>query len=520
MNATELVIDKLTAHGSRVQRKSDWVWTATCPAHDDKQASLSIGKGRGGVILKCFAGCTYADILAAVGLEERDGFDDKKQITYDYRDHGRVVRKVVRSAGKKFRQEVIDDSVVPLYVPESVKSLNGQTVWVPEGEKDADFLTAHGVIAVTSPGGAASWAKADYTPLRDAKNVLVVADNDEPGMRRARELRNWLVELGIHADIVKAAEGLKDATDHLLAGHGLSEFEFVEIDDPADPFEQAVAEQVSKLLVQEEAKKRAREIIAVMEPKRLEPKLLKNLLELDTTYDWVVEGLLERRDRFVLTGFEGSGKSVLLRQMSLSIAAGLHPFNMHKPIEPRRVLVVDAENTEQQWARSARQIVQLTDRMGSRRAADTVMVQTGLRLDFTTEHDVSEVHRLIDAHKPDVIYLGPLYKLVPKEITTDDDAAPLLVALDGIRERGVVLLMEAHAGHAKGHGGERDLRPRGSSALLGWPEFGYGLRPDEESGIADFRPWRGDREARDWPKHLRMGDIRGGEMPWMPTINI
>ena len=101
------------------------------------------------------------------------------------------------------------------------------------------------------------------------------------------------------------------------------------------------------------------------------------------------------------------------------------------------MLVVDAENTEQQWARSARQIVQLTDRMGSRRAADTVMVQTGLRLDFTTEHDVSEVHRLIDAHKPDVIYLGPLYKLVPKEITTDDDAAPLLVALDGIRERGV-----------------------------------------------------------------------------------
>jgi replicative DNA helicase len=184
------------------------------------------------------------------------------------------------------------------------------------------------------------------------------------------------------------------------------------------------------------------------------------------------------------------------------------------------VLVIDAENTEQQWARGARQIVSALERQGKTVARDAVNVQAGLRLDLTRQHDLNEVHRLIDTHKPDLIYLGPLYKLVPKEITTDDDAAPLLVALDGIRERGVVLLMEAHAGHAKGHGGERDLRPRGSSALLGWPEFGYGLRPDYESEIAEFKAWRGDREVRDWPRFLRIGNPIGGELPWVKTMNL
>jgi replicative DNA helicase len=520
-DATTLFIDKLSEHGSKVQQRNSNVWIAQCPAHDDKQSSLSVGRGRGGVILKCFAGCEYGDILREVGLTENDGFDDKKEIRYDYRHHGKLVRTVHRQAGKRFRQEVIDATVVPLYVPEGQPTdFTNKTVWIPEGEKDVDFLTLHGVTAVTSPGGAAAWAKADYTPLKVAKNVVIISDNDEPGLKRALELRELVASYGVMVDVVKPADGLKDATDHLLKGFSLSQFQFLEFEEPVDPFEEAVADQVSKLLIQDEAKKRAREMIAVLEPVRLETKTLNDLLNIQVKYDWVVENLLERRDRLIVTGMEGSGKSVLLRQMSLCIASGVHPFEPTRQVEPRRVLVIDAENTEQQWARGARQIVSALERQGKTVARDAVNVQAGLRLDLTRQHDLNEVHRLIDTHKPDLIYLGPLYKLVPKEITTDDDAAPLLVALDGIRERGVVLLMEAHAGHAKGHGGERDLRPRGSSALLGWPEFGYGLRPDYESEIAEFKAWRGDREVRDWPRFLRIGNPISGELPWVKTVNL
>jgi putative DNA primase/helicase len=47
--------------------------TARCPAHDDRNPSLSISDGDQGLLLKCHAGCSYTDILHALtvkGLRE------------------------------------------------------------------------------------------------------------------------------------------------------------------------------------------------------------------------------------------------------------------------------------------------------------------------------------------------------------------------------------------------------------------------------------------------------------------
>ena len=42
-------------------------WIALCPAHDDREQSLSISNTEGGkVLLHCFAGCSFAEILAAL----------------------------------------------------------------------------------------------------------------------------------------------------------------------------------------------------------------------------------------------------------------------------------------------------------------------------------------------------------------------------------------------------------------------------------------------------------------------
>lgn len=50
---------------------------ARCPAHQDKSPSLSIKEADDGrVLVHCFAGCSVADVLAAVGLELRDLFPD------------------------------------------------------------------------------------------------------------------------------------------------------------------------------------------------------------------------------------------------------------------------------------------------------------------------------------------------------------------------------------------------------------------------------------------------------------
>jgi putative DNA primase/helicase len=51
-------------------RRSGAGWQAFCPAHDDRKTrSLSIREGQDGlVLLHCFAGCTYRQIVEALGL--------------------------------------------------------------------------------------------------------------------------------------------------------------------------------------------------------------------------------------------------------------------------------------------------------------------------------------------------------------------------------------------------------------------------------------------------------------------
>lgn len=238
--------------------------------------------------------------------------------------------------------------------------------------------------------------------------------------------------------------------------------------------------------------------------------------EEDDAYDWAIPDLLERQDRLMLSAGEGAGKSTMLRQIAILGASGLHPFTFQQ-IDPLNVLVIDAENSERQWRRAARGLAVTATERGRRDPRNHLALHCVPVMDITRPNDLGQIHRWIDEAKPDLLLLGPLYRVTKGSLNDDDDVAPVLAALDSIRERNVAMLIEVHAGHARSTSGERELRPRGSSALLGWPEFGLGLRRDKK--VEGRHPtfsmvrWRGDRDRREWPTRL----VRGQIFPWEPT---
>jgi replicative DNA helicase len=233
-------------------------------------------------------------------------------------------------------------------------------------------------------------------------------------------------------------------------------------------------------------------------------------------YEWVIPGLIEHGDRMILTGVEGAGKSTLFRMFAVLTAAGIHPFTF-KAQPPARVLLLDCENTPRHTRRKIRPLVKQAEAQGHEISEVNLWVECRpAGIDLALDKDLSWLLRQVSVTSPDIVFLGPLYRLAPRALNDDSDAAPVLAALNMIRDRGCAVVLEAHSGHAIGPRGQRDLRPRGSSALMGWPEFGYGIRwanaSTTEERLVELVGWRGDRDERDWPPML----AGGGVWPWRP----
>jgi replicative DNA helicase len=252
---------------------------------------------------------------------------------------------------------------------------------------------------------------------------------------------------------------------------------------------------------------------------------MADFLEQISSWDWIVPGLFERRDRLVVTGDEGGGKSMLMAQISCAMAGGIHPFTSAPiPGDPEiRVTIIDCENSAGQSRRRFRDVVRrvnlLRETFGLPAADWTKRMSIEFRtdgVDLMAAHDVAWLERYVAATTPDVLVIGPLYKLHHEDMNSEPAARAMVGVLDSIRARhDCMILTEAHAGHGKSESGKRLMRPRGSSLFLGWPEFGFGIRGTDQQGCAEFVPWRGQREQRAFPQQMCWG--HRDALPWKPS---
>lgn len=231
---------------------------------------------------------------------------------------------------------------------------------------------------------------------------------------------------------------------------------------------------------------------------------------------WVIPELLAVGDRLVLTGIEGYGKSVLMRQIGVAVASGLNPFTLQR-IPPKRVLVVDCENPERIMMAKLGALRQVIRRRGCQ-TPGLHLKRYPQGLNLAEPRERLDLHHLLTLTRPDLLLIGPAYKLyVGGSNAREEDLARLVTSqLDALREEfGFALVLEHHSPHGNSEG--RSVRPIGSSLWLRWPEFGLGLRPHEGTRIierdADLVPWRGSRDERPWPTRLIAG--QADELPWI-----
>lgn len=218
-------------------------------------------------------------------------------------------------------------------------------------------------------------------------------------------------------------------------------------------------------------------------------------------FDWIIPGVLERGDRMILTGREGSGKSMLVEQIAVQCAAGIHPFTL-EDIPAVRVLVVDLEYSHRELRRRFRDLSDRSD--GKLKPGQLFLDPVPGGIDLSTATERARFFDRVTSLAPDILVIGPMYKLSWGDPESERDAKLVAAYLDTIRDVGISLIIEAHLAHKASDG-----RPFGSSLWRHWPELGLWLQPGES--VQKLKAWRPARhEAPAVPSSLR----RGGEWPF------
>ena len=245
-------------------QKSGGGWVARCPAHEDKNASLSIGKGDDGRwLVHCHAGCSAEAVVTALGLKLRDLMPDKPEhrtaksrfgtwvCDYEYQDEAGIVLykscRYVKDDGKKtFVIKTPDPSSpfgwsyglskkkmarVPFRLPRVLAAAKaGKTIVIVEGEKDV--LTVEqtvGCAATCNVAGAGKWGymfpEGWGRWFEGAPGIIIVADHDKSlvGQKHAWDVRAKLISAGYKGKIklmvmpAVGEERPKDFTDWVEA---------------------------------------------------------------------------------------------------------------------------------------------------------------------------------------------------------------------------------------------------------------------------------------------------------------
>jgi hypothetical protein len=489
VSPVDRIISALEARQLAVTGNEARGWTAQCPAHADRQPSLSISIGDSGtVLLHCHARCDIEAIVQALGLELRDLFDDRKpgasdgaatcgrrpQVveSYDYTDEdGTLLYQVVRRSDKSFPQRRPDGSGgwtwglgdtrrVPYRLPQLIAGVkDGKVVYVPEGEKDVSALARLGLVATCNSGGAGCWRSEHAELFRNAK-VAIIADKDAPGRKQALDIARSLDGIAAVIRIGQAAEG-KDVSDHLAAGLGLDELipvsrEDLEASLPPTQSEAATDAGATSSLVP------FSEIIA--KPVR-----------------WAWQDRIALAKITALAGKPKIGKGLLYSRLIADVTRGALDGDLNGP---RDAIIV---TTEDDPGDTLKPRLMAAD-ADLNRVGNFHMGSRDEPVPFRVPHDSDELRRRVRERNVALVVIDPLMEFIDGKVDShrSQPVRQAIASLNSIaRDTGCAILVVFHLN--KGNSTDPLLRHEGSAAFTQVVRGGMLLGhdpddPDAESG--------------------------------------
>jgi hypothetical protein len=567
MKSFTTIIDALQAANKKVTNRGSGKAMVQCPAHDDGRASLSVTHIDDKTLLYCFAGCGTGQIVEAIGLSLLDLWDEQTTFTgvesmtgyqllinqiskestptttpkvtttpieYIYRDeNGQPVGKKIRlidSDGKKtFRQQRFNNGDwlpglngidLPLYNLPLINALKGttETLFIVEGEKDAETLMQLGEVATTMPNGAGSWNDRYTEQLQGITNVYLIADNDEPGLKHAATVKDALETAGIGVRLLLPADGYKDITDHINAGKTLTDLK------DADQIIQQIKQQqydetLRKLIIEETLKQTARDTArkqisdANASTRYTLPTYAKTLTEelqkQDEKIRYIIDQLWPVGANISLTATYKAGKTSTINNIVKSLVDELPLFGYFQTAHTGRIAIWNYEvsgNQMRQWLREVN--IKNTDQV-------SLLNMRGHTWPMSSEYIIKNTIQWLEENKINTWIVDPLARAFvgSGDENSNQDVGIFLDTLDYIKEQAGVanLLIAAHTGRNAEQG---NSRARGASRFDDWVDARWMLTKDSNDQrffTADGRDVTVDESKLDYDETTRAQIIHIGE---------
>jgi hypothetical protein len=297
---------------------------------------------QGGGVLDLIVRETGCDHKGALDWLRKNGFLDvepktngaaqakKREVAhYDYTDEsGDLIFQVVRFEPKTFVQrrkergrwlyQVKGVRQVPYHLPEISEAIaNERTVFIVEGEKDADNLAKWNIAATCNAGGVGKWRDEFAMVFQDA-DVVVIPDNDDVGRAHANAVAASVAAGARRVGWLElpALPHKGDVSDWIAAG-GTAEA-FHALVERAPAWGQRINSRFGGL--------RWEDIGRFLGP---------------VGYTWLVEDVVPLGEITLVYGDSGTGKSFDMFHMAMCVARG-EQFN-GRNVEPGLVVYVAAE---------------------------------------------------------------------------------------------------------------------------------------------------------------------------------